>query len=147
MPNFVVEKPCGEKGRPSFRMVIELQIHKTMNKDKKTAARKGGNDERVLQIVMNDQSGRYAPNVECCALLADALPLWMPANLFFKVTDALRGYSKGMATVMTECVVGFVAGTGRQLTGIQHIDDQLMSLYKEIYEFAREHGFELGIIF
>ena len=116
---------------------------------KKTSAawKNGSKRESEQRIVMNDQSGRYAPNVACCAMLAEALPLWMPAHLFFKVTDALRGYSKGMATVMTECVIGFVSGTGRRLTGIGHVDDQLLTLYRDIHDYALLNGHKLEIVF
>lgn len=111
------------------------------------SAAAGSKRESELRIVMNDQSGRYAPNVECCAMLAEALPLWMPAHMFFKVTDALRGYSKGMATVMTECVIGFVSGTGRHLTGISHVDDQLLALYRDIHDYALLNGQKLEVVF
>ena len=112
-----------------------------------TTAADSSNRKSELRIVLNDQSGRYAPNVECCAMLAEALPLWMPAHLFFKVTDSLRGYSKGMATVMTENIIGFVSGTGRHLTGINHVDELLRALYRDIYDYAQLNGHKLEIVF
>ena len=103
--------------------------------------------ERELRFVMNDKSGWFPPNVDCVARLADALPLWVPAWLFFRITDALRGHSKGMARLMTTNIILFCIGSGRHMTGIPHVDDQLLTLYRDLYDFAQEHDYELECIF
>ena len=94
--------------------------------------------ERVLRLVTNDKSGLFPPNMECIARLADALPLGVPAWLFFRITDALRGHSKGMARLMTTNIILFCIGSGRHLTGITHVDDQLLALYRDLYNFVRK---------
>lgn len=109
-------------------------------------AANGSNDKRVLRIVLNDQSKRYVPNPNCCAVLACTMPDWMPPRLYYKMVDALRGHSKGMATLMTENLIGFMSGQGRLLTGISHVDDQLLELYRIIYDYASENGYEFNVI-
>ena len=111
------------------------------------AANHGSKQERELRMVMNDKSGWFPPNVDCVARLADALPLWVPAWLFFRITDALRGHSKGMARLMTTNIILFCIGSGRHMTGIPHVDDQLLALYRDLYDFAQEHDYELECIF
>ncbi len=117
------------------------------NIKKTTAAINSSNLSRTLRIVTDDQSNRFASNLYCVALLAECLPLWVPANIFFRMTDALRGYSKGMATLMTENLIYFISGAGRKLTGITHVDNQLLSLYAQIHDYAIKHGKELGPLF
>lgn len=96
---------------------------------------------------MNDQSKNYIPNPHCCALLIQMIPNWVPALLYFHMTDALRGYGKGMATLMIENLIAFMSGGGRILTGIQHVDEQLLQLYREIYDYSVEHGCKLETVF
>lgn len=117
-----------------------------MKKDKKTAAI-GNRKARELRLVMNDQSKNYVPNPHCCAVLVQVMPDWVPPILYFKMADALRGHSKGMASLMTDNLIAFLSGGGRFLTGVQHVDDQLLQLYREIYDYAHEHGFKLEALF
>ena len=106
----------------------------------KNSAAPSSTKKKELRIVMNDQTKRFVPNPHCVALLANVLPDWVPPQLYFRMVDSLTGHSKGMATIMTENLIKFMAGCGRYLTGIQHIDNQLLSLYKEIDEYAEEHN-------
>ena len=62
-----------------------------MNKNMKTTAA-SGSMKRELRIELNDQTSRYRLHHECCARLAEGLPLWVPAEIFFEITDGLRGY-------------------------------------------------------
>lgn len=104
----------------------------------KTSAATRSKRESLLRLVTNDKSGLFPPNMECIARLADALPLGVPAWLFFRITDALRGHSKGMARLMTTNIILFCIGSGRHLTGITHVDDQLLALYRDLYNFVRK---------
>lgn len=117
-----------------------------MNK-KVTLAATSNERERELKVVLDDQTGRYLPNMHCCAILAEAMPDWMPPRIFFHMADALRGHSKNMAMLMTQNLIGFMSGCGRRLTGIAHVDDQLLGLYKEIYEFAYFYDKKLESLF
>lgn len=117
-----------------------------MKKDKKIAVI-SSTKTRELKIVMNDVSGKYFPNPHCCEVLVQVMPDWVPPILYLKMVDALRGHSKGMASQMTDNLIAFLSGGGRFLTGIQHVDDQLLPLYREIYEYAHEHGCKLEALF
>lgn len=117
-----------------------------MKKDKKTAAT-SSKQTRELRIVMNDQSKNFVPNPHCSIAMVEVIPDWVPPLLYYKMVDALRGYSKGMAHLMTDNLIAFLSRGGRFLTGIQHVDEQLLQLYSEIYDFAREHGYKLEALF
>ena len=119
-----------------------------MNKDKKTfAVREGSNEKRELKIVMNDETSRYKLHPECCARLAEGLPLWVPPELFFEMVEALRGWRKGLANVLVENILVFSTGGGRRVTGLPHVDGVLLELYRHIYNYAVINGHELEPIF
>lgn len=119
-----------------------------MKKNKKTtAANQSSNQTRELNIVMNDQTSRYKLHPECCARLADGLPLWVPPEIFFEVTDGLRGFRKGLANVMVENILMFCTGSGRHLTGLPHVDNVLLELYRHIGSFAVINGYKLEPLF
>ena len=117
-----------------------------MKKTKKTAAT-SSNNERELGLVMNDQSKNFVPNPHCSSELVQVIPDWVPPLLYYKMTDALRGYSKGMAKLMTDNLIRFMSGGGRCLTGILHVDSQLMELYRDIYDYAQGNGYKLEVLF
>ena len=114
---------------------------------KKNAANQGSNKTRALNIVTNDQTGRFRLHPDCCAKLAEGLPLWVPPELFFQLTDGLRGYRKGLANVLVENILVFSTGGGRRLTGFPHVDSHLLALYNSIYQYAQMHGKKLGPLF
>ena len=105
------------------------------------------NQTRELNIVMNDQTNRYMLHPECCARLVEGLPLWVPPELFFEVTDGLRGFRKGLANVMVDNILMFCTGNGRYLTGLPHVDNVLMELYRHIENFALINGYKLEPLF
>lgn len=114
---------------------------------KKNVTTASGSNKKELQIVMHDASRQYLPNQHCCSTLIQVIPDWVPPLYYYKMVDALRGYSKGMARLMTNNLIAFLSGGGRFLTGIQHIDEQLLQLYHELYDYAREHGYKLETLF
>ena len=118
-----------------------------MKQNMKTTAAFGSNETRELMIVTNDQTSRFRLHPECCARLAEGLPLWVPPELFFLLTDGLRGYRKGLANVMVENIVAFCTGGGRRLTGFPHVDSQLLALYDSIRHYAQLHGEKLEPLF
>lgn len=117
-----------------------------MKREKNTAAT-CSTQMRELRIVMNDQSRNFVPNPHCSIVLVEVIPDWVPPLLYYKMVDALRGYSKGMAHLMTDNLIAYLSGGGRFLTGIQHVDEQLLQLYHEIYDYACEHDYKLEALF
>jgi len=115
--------------------------------NKKKAAANSSTEKKELKIVLNDVSRQYFPNPHCCAMLVQVMPDWVPPFLNFKMVDALKGHSKGMASLMTDNLIAFLSGGGRFLTGIQNVDDQLLQLYREIYDYAHDHGYKLDALF
>ena len=114
---------------------------------KKATAATSSTEKRELRIVMHDESKKFVPNPNCCLELIQVIPDWVPPLLYFKMVDALCGYSKGMASLITNNLIAFLSGGGRRLTGIQHVDEQLLQLYHDIYEYARENGCKLEALF
>ena len=117
-----------------------------MNKNMKTTAA-SSSMKRELRIELNDQTSRYRLHPECCARLAEGLPLWVPAEIFFEITDGLRGFRKGLTNVMVENILVFSTGGGRRLTGLPHVDDVLLELYRHIYNYATVNGHQLEPLF
>lgn len=117
-----------------------------MKKEKKTATT-SSKQTNELRLVMNDQSRNFVPNPPCSIALVEVIPDWVPPLLYYKMVDALRGYSKGMAHLMTDNLIAFLSGGGRFLTGMQHVDEQLLQLYSEIYDYAHEHDYKLEALF
>lgn len=117
-----------------------------MNKNMKTTAATGSM-KRELRIELNDQTSRYRLHPECCARLAEGLPLWVPAEIFFEITDGLRGFRKGLTNVMVENILVYSTGGGRRLTGLPHVDNVLLELYRHIYNYAMVHGYQLKPLF
>ncbi len=111
-----------------------------MNKNKKTTAAMGSKKVNVMDIVLKNQTSRYKVNHETWSKLAFELPIWISPEQFVETVEALRGYRKGMADVMADCIIRFCHGEGRCLTGLPHVDNQLLTLYDHIYEYALVHG-------
>ena len=118
-----------------------------MAKIKKATAAQSGTEKRELRIVVNDESKKFVPNPNCCLEFIQVIPDWVPPLLYYKMVDALCGYSKGMASLMTDNLIAFLSGGGRHLTGVQHVDEQLLQLYQDVYEYARENGYPLEALF
>ena len=117
-----------------------------MRKNVKTTAAMSS-AERDLRIEFVDQTNRYMLHPVCCARLAEGLPLWVPPELFFEVTDGLRGFRKGLANVMVDNILMFCTGNGRYLTGLPHVDNVLLELYRHIYNYAMVNGYKLEPMF
>ena len=79
----------------------------------------------------------------CVAMLASETPAWMSPRVYFKMVDALCDYQHEMARVMTLNLIDFWQGFGRRLTGIKHVDKQLLELYEAIRECSVENGAKL----
>ncbi len=110
-------------------------------------AAQSSTEKKELRLVMNDESKKFVPNPHCCLELIQIIPDWVPPYLYYKMVDSLCGYSKGMASLMTDNLIAFLSGCGRHLTGVQHVDEQLLLLYREIYDYAYEHGYPLEALF
>jgi len=68
--------------------------------------------------------------------LADSKPDWVPAMLYFEVTDSLRGFTPEMALIIADDIIDCWTGLGLNFTGLEHIDDLLSRLYGKILSCA-----------
>ena len=48
---------------------------------------------------------------------------------------------------MVENILVFSTGGGRRLTGLPHVDNVLLELYRHIYNYAMVHGYQLEPLF
>lgn len=117
-----------------------------MNTLKKTVS-SGIKREKELRFVLNDQTSRFKVHPECCARLAEGLPLWVPAELYFEIIEGLRGWRKGLVNVMVDGILMFCTGNGRHLTGLPHVDNVLLELYRHIENYAVINGYKLEPLF
>ena len=102
-----------------------------------------GSTKRELVISCEFLGVRFKPDAYLIERLLIECPEWVPANIIYKMWDSLSGYCGQMQEVMVRDLSDFMWGTGRKLTGIDHVDSQLLMLYKEIYEYAQTHDHKL----
>ena len=99
-----------------------------------------------LKMTIFDQRGemsKFAPDSFATSLLTMCVPDWIPSNLYFEITDSLRGFDSEMALVIADDIIDCWSGLGLHVTGIQHIDDLLGRLYAKILTCAFKQGIHL----
>ncbi len=114
-------------------------------KTKKSATSSKQKEE--LRIIEQNLGVKFKPDVCFLEKLLIASPDWLPIGLLYRMWDALSGYSHEMQVLMVHNLSDFMRGRGRQLTGIHHVDEQVLPLYKDIYEYAQANGQSLGCPF
>ena len=117
-----------------------------MTKQTKKSA-KSSKQKEELRIIGQNLGVKFRPDVSSLEKLFYASPYWLPKDLLYRMWDALSGYNHEMQALMVRNLSDFMWGCGRQLTGINHVDEQLLPLYKDIYEYAQENGWSLGCPF
>lgn len=116
---------------------------RNLQKHCKTANR---SDSSELKMKIFDQRGemsQFAPDSFATSLLTMVVPDWIPSNLYFEITDSLRGFDSEMALVIADDIIDCWSGLGLHVTGIQHIDDLLGRLYARILMCAFKQGIHL----
>ena len=137
MANSNKRKKSATRGIKSEQYVGLDQLHTAMDGRSKS-------DEQKMQIF--DQRGemsKFAPDQFATSLLKMCAPDWISSNLFFEITDSLRGFDSEMALVIADDIIDCWSGLGLHVTGIQHIDDLLGRLYARILTCAFEQGVHL----
>lgn len=86
---------------------------------------------------------KFAPDTFSAALLAKTIPEWVSPEIYFEVTDSLRGFTEDMALIIADDVIDCWSGLGLHYTGFQHIDDLLGHLYSKILACAFRKGIKL----
>lgn len=109
---------------------------------KKAAKRSTMSDE--LRIFNQGLGAQYKPATRILEKLMIECPHWMPVNLLYQMWDSLSGYSLDMQEQMVGNLGDFLWSLGRKLTGVKHVDEQLMKLYREIHAYAKQHGEKLN---
>ena len=126
--------PCGTK---SEQYVGLGQLRTAMD---------GRSKSYELKMTIFDQRGemsKFAPDSFATSLLTMCVPDWIPSNLYFEITDSLRGFDSEMALVIADDIIDCWSGLGLHVTGIQHIDDLLGRLYARILMCAFKQGIHL----
>ena len=111
---------------------------------KKNTAATSSNNEKEMELRYENVLNKFKPNTEICSKLAYMTPYWLPASIYFAMVDTTRAYNRDMVRIIVKHLKTFLSGGGRTLTGIDSVDRQLMMLYQDIYESAKEKGEELG---
>ena len=86
---------------------------------------------------------KFEPDSFSTSLLAMTKPDWVPAMLYFEVTDSLRGFTEDMALIIADDIIDAWSGLGLHVTGYRHIDDLLGHLYTKILACAFKKGIKL----
>lgn len=60
------------------------------------------------------------------------------SHLFYKVCNCLRGFDSHLQGVIVEALALYYTGEAFTITCIEHVDELLISLYREINELLAE---------
>lgn len=96
-----------------------------------------------MRVYNQSREMAYAPDPIATAVLADCKPNWIPVDLFFEMTDSLRGFTPEMALVIADDLVDCWSGYGLHLTGFSHIDSILGKIYARILMLAFKNNINL----
>ena len=112
----------------------------TKRKRKERASRVSKHEMRI-----SDQSHEmhFEADTFSTSLLAICKPDWVSPELFFEVTDSLRGFTDDMALIIADDIIDAWSGLGLHVTGYRHIDDLLGHLYTKILACAFKKGIKL----
>ncbi len=114
-----------------------------LTKHCKTANRSKNSDQKMQIFDQRGEMSKFAPDQFATSLLTMCAPDWISTNLFFEITDSLRGFDSEMALVIADDIIDCWSGLGLHVTGIQHIDDLLGRLYARLLTCAFEQGVHL----
>ena len=114
-----------------------------LTKHCKTANRSKNSDQKMQIFDQRGEMSKFAPDQFATSLLTMCAPDWISTNLFFEITDSLRGFDSEMALVIADDIIDCWSGLGLHVTGIQHIDDLLGRLYARILMCAFKQGIHL----
>ena len=114
-----------------------------LTKHSKTANRSKNSDQKMQIFDQRGEMSKFAPDQFATSLLTMCAPDWISTNLFFEITDSLRGFDSEMAFVIADDIIDCWSGLGLHVTGIQHIDDLLGRLYARLLTCAFEQGVHL----
>ena len=114
-----------------------------LTKHSKTANRSKNSDQKMQIFDQRGEMSKFAPDQFATSLLTMCAPDWISTNLFFEITDSLRGFDSEMALVIADDIIDCWSGLGLHVTGIQHIDDLLGRLYARLLTCAFEQGVHL----
>ena len=99
--------------------------------------------EYEMRILDQSPEMNFETDSFSAALLAMTIPEWVPAEIYFEVTDSLRGFTPEMALIIADDVIDCWCGLGLHYTGCEHIDDLLGHLYSKILACAFRKGIKL----
>ena len=99
--------------------------------------------EYEMRILDQSPEMNFETDSFSAALLANTIPEWGSPELYFEVTDSLRGFTEDMALIIADDIVDCWCGLGLHFTGYQHIDDLLGHLYSKILACAFRKGIKL----
>ena len=101
------------------------------------------NDQK-MKIFYRDLNRGYEPDGFCLYLWDVTMPDWIPENLRADMVDALRGFDEDMALEIADNLIDCWTGLGLRVTGIDHVDELLGSLYMRILSYAHRNGIKLA---
>ncbi len=87
----------------------------------------------------------FVPDPFATAVLADSKPDWIPMDLFFDITDSLRGFTEDMALIIVDDLIDCWSGLCMHVTGYRHIDHILGEFYARILTCAFKKGINLEL--
>jgi hypothetical protein len=100
----------------------------------RTAARRGGKRVKGIsrEVRVLDLHSAYGINKDALSTLMVMANLHKNAHLFYEVCNSLRGFDPHMQNVIVEALAMYYTGEAYTITSIEHVNELLVNLYKEI---------------
>ena len=109
----------------------------------KTAKRGESSDLKMKVFDQRREMSKFAPDPFATSILSMCVKDWIPSNLYFEMTDSLRGFDSDMALIIVDNLIDCMSGLGLHVTGFAHVDDLLGRLYARILTCAFKQGIHL----
>jgi len=103
-------------------------------------AHRGGKRMRGIsrEVRVLDLQGAYGISKDAIGTLMVMANPHKHANLFYKVCNCLRGFDANLQGVIVEALALYYTGEAFTITCIEHIDELLINLYRDINELLAE---------
>lgn len=104
---------------------------------------------KELEICSDESCETFTVDKDAERVLGNTISEWVPVSIYLEILDFMRGLEPKLAMKVAQYIGDFCWGMGRTVTGIEYLDDYLMSFYKRIYDYAKtnDHKLEMPIPF
>ena len=100
-------------------------------------------NKKELELRDDESCHKRFPSAEAMEMLVYTIPDWVDVGTFLHVVDVMRMLDDELALKVASYVGIFSVGGGRYVTGLDVLDNHLLSIYRRIYDRAKATGHKL----